>query len=102
MGFHHDIIHRAPTERIHLRRRNRLRPSPNGATVPSQGRKPLDRTHRSVKPRRGGSTIMPQSFASLPCHIVFSTKNREPWIHQDLAARLYPYIGGILREEKMA
>src|SRR5262245_23489940 len=45
---------------------------------------------------------MPQSFASLHCHIVFSTKKREPWIRRDLAPRLYAYIGGILREEKMA
>ena len=40
---------------------------------------------------------MPQSFASLHCHIVFSTKERYPMIHPDWADRIYQYIGGILR-----
>ena len=38
---------------------------------------------------------MPQSFACLNCHIIFSTKNREPVIMPDFAPRLYQYIGGI-------
>ncbi len=41
---------------------------------------------------------MPQSFASLYCHIIFSTKNREPLIVGELATRIYEYIGGICRE----
>jgi putative transposase len=41
---------------------------------------------------------MPQSFSSLNCHIIFSTKNREPLIVGELAARIYEYIGGICRE----
>jgi len=40
---------------------------------------------------------MPQSLASLHCHIVFSTKHREPRITSDLQPRLFEYIGGILR-----
>jgi REP element-mobilizing transposase RayT len=40
---------------------------------------------------------MPQSLASLNVHIVFSTKNREPFIDADLAPRLYGYMGGIIR-----
>jgi REP element-mobilizing transposase RayT len=40
---------------------------------------------------------MPQSFASLHCHIIFSTKNREPLIMPDWAGRLYEYIGGTCR-----
>ncbi len=43
---------------------------------------------------------MPQSLASVQIHLVFSTKNREPWIDGDLQSRLYEYIGGILRAEK--
>jgi len=39
---------------------------------------------------------MPQSFVCLNCHVVFSTKNRVPLIHPDLAPRLYSYIGGIV------
>ena len=41
---------------------------------------------------------MPQSLACLYAHLVFSTKNREPFIVPDFAPRLYAYIGGILRE----
>lgn len=41
---------------------------------------------------------MPQSFASLYCHIIFGTKNREPLIVGELATRIYEYIGGICRE----
>lgn len=40
---------------------------------------------------------MPQSFASLHCHIVFSTKHREPTIEPEIQPRLFEYIGGILR-----
>jgi REP-associated tyrosine transposase len=40
---------------------------------------------------------MPQSFASLHCHIVFSTKHRQPHVTPDLQPRLFEYIGGILR-----
>jgi putative transposase len=40
---------------------------------------------------------MPQSHASLHCHIVFSTKHRHPWITPDAQPRLFEYIGGILR-----
>lgn len=40
---------------------------------------------------------MPQSFGSLHCHIVFSTKHRQPQIKPDFQPRLFEYIGGILR-----
>jgi putative transposase len=41
---------------------------------------------------------MPQSFASLHCHIIFSTKNRAPSIGSDWQARLFAYFGGTLEE----
>ena len=43
---------------------------------------------------------MPQSFVSLPVHLVFSTKNREALIGDDMRSRLHEYLGGILREQK--
>jgi len=43
---------------------------------------------------------MPGTYSQLLLHIVFSTKGREPWITADVAERLYPYIGGIIRAEK--
>ncbi len=42
---------------------------------------------------------MPQSFACLHAHLIFSTKNREPLLVGELPDRLYAYIGGILRNE---
>jgi REP element-mobilizing transposase RayT len=38
---------------------------------------------------------MPQSFAAIYLHLVFSTKNREPRIERDLQPRLFAYLGGI-------
>ncbi len=43
---------------------------------------------------------MPQSLASLHLHLVFSTKNRRPWLTSPLAKQLYDYIGGTLRGNK--
>ena len=40
---------------------------------------------------------MPQSFVSLNCHVIFSTKNREPLLLPEWVSRLYQYIGGTLR-----
>ena len=43
---------------------------------------------------------MPQSFTSLLIHVVFSTKDRQPALAPYLAERLFPYMGGIVRELK--
>ena len=43
---------------------------------------------------------MPHSFASLLVHVIFSTKNRAPDLSPELAGRLFPYMGGIVRERK--
>ena len=41
------------------------------------------------------------SFASCLMHCVFSTKERRNLITPELQERLYPYLGGIARENKM-
>ena len=41
------------------------------------------------------------SFTSCLVHFVWSTKNREPFLTSDLRERLWPYLGGIARENKM-
>jgi REP element-mobilizing transposase RayT len=43
---------------------------------------------------------MPQSFASLHCHIIFSTKQRQPSLDIEWRPRLIDYVGGILRNHK--
>lgn len=42
---------------------------------------------------------MPQSLACVYLHVVFSTKNREPWIAPTVADRLYGYLGGVAKHE---
>ena len=42
---------------------------------------------------------MPQSFACLHYHLIFSTKERAPLLVGDFPSRLYAYIGGVLRNE---
>ena len=41
------------------------------------------------------------SFVSCLMHVVFSTKERRPRITSEIQERLWPYLGGIARENKM-
>ena len=43
---------------------------------------------------------MPQSLSSILIHLVFSTKNREPFITPAIEAELHPYMAKIFRELK--
>ena len=44
---------------------------------------------------------MANSYLSLYVHIVFSTKGRQELITPKLQDRLWPYLGGIARENQM-
>ena len=44
---------------------------------------------------------MANTYTSLHCHVVFSTKNREPWIRPEFEERIWAYLGGIARENQM-
>jgi len=39
---------------------------------------------------------MSQSLANILVHLIFSTKHREPWIHDEICPRLNAYVVGIL------
>jgi len=43
---------------------------------------------------------MASTFVSVYYHVIFSTKDRYPYIADDVAPRLHGYIGGIIRGEK--
>lgn len=43
---------------------------------------------------------MPGTYSQILLHVVFSTKHREPWIKPEIATRMYPYMGGIVRAKK--
>ena len=51
-----------------------------------------------VQGRKG----MPHTFVCLLVHVVFSTKDRAPDLSPELAGRLFPYMGGIIKELKGA
>jgi len=40
---------------------------------------------------------MPSTHTSLHYHLVFSTKNREPWFSGEFLPKLHAYLGGIVR-----
>ncbi len=42
-----------------------------------------------------------QSFVSCLMHVVFSTKERRPFISNEVEPRLWAYLGGIARENRM-
>ncbi len=44
---------------------------------------------------------MANTYSALHYHIVFSTKNREPWLVADKEARVWEYLGGIARANGM-
>jgi len=40
---------------------------------------------------------MPSSYCNLLYHIVFSTKERYPWLNSEVAAEMHAYLGGAVR-----
>src|SRR3974377_619673 len=40
------------------------------------------------------------TFTSLLVHVIFSTRNRMPELSPELANRLFPYMGGIVKERQ--
>jgi len=44
---------------------------------------------------------MSHSYVSNLMHCIFSTKGRYPFIDSELESRLWPYLGGIARENRM-
>ena len=45
--------------------------------------------------------VMANTYSALYCHLVFSTKNREPWLRNEVEARVWAYLGGIARDNGM-
>jgi len=44
---------------------------------------------------------MANTYTCLHYHIIFSTKNRERWITSDIEPRIWSYLGGIARENRL-
>ena len=43
---------------------------------------------------------MPQSFSNCLIHIIFSTKNRENYIDEEIESKLYCYLGEVCNNQK--
>jgi REP element-mobilizing transposase RayT len=48
--------------------------------------------------RRGSNPLMPQSFASIIVQIVFSTKDRAPWLVDGIRERVHAYLAEVCRD----
>jgi putative transposase len=61
------------------------------------------RRHNNSSPQGGRlkGTPMSHSYISNLMHCTFSTKDRHPFIDADLESRLWPYLGGIAKENRM-
>ena len=44
---------------------------------------------------------MANTYTSLFYHIVFSTKNRTPYIRPEIQQRVWEYMGGVMRHHKL-
>ena len=44
---------------------------------------------------------MANTYTCLNYHVIFSTKNREPWLIPDIEHRIWEFIGGIARAHRM-
>jgi putative transposase len=45
--------------------------------------------------------MMANTYSSLHYHLIFSTKNREPWLVQSIEQRIWRFIGGIARKHRI-
>lgn len=41
---------------------------------------------------------MAHTFTNLLTHVIFSTKDREPFMNEDVRPRIFAYMGGVVRE----
>lgn len=43
---------------------------------------------------------MPGTYSQILLHVIFTTKQRRPWLTPEVSDRLYDYLGGIIRTAK--
>jgi hypothetical protein len=71
-------------------------PSPKGLPTPAQGNA-LGICQKPFPTLKGLPTLpaMPQSLSKVYLHVVFSTKNREPWLRPEIRAEVHRYVRGV-------
>ena len=71
--------------------------SPNGATQPQPRATPWGKITGNQSPERA-TQVMPQSLARLHVHLIFSTKNREQFLHDKIRQPLHAYMAIVLQK----
>ena len=73
--------------------------APAGAADLSPRREPWGTDCARKQPRQGRKkTGVAHTLTLLLVHVVFSTKERRPWLDPDLRTETFAYLGGIARE----
>jgi putative transposase len=76
--------------------------NPNGVAAAPDVVK-MATTASSTRSKFSSGALMPQSLSAVYIHLVFSTKNRVPWLtDRDLRERLYAELGGISKRLECA
>lgn len=74
---------------------------PEGARTYQPGATPQERIQRetaALKGRNSSEPTMSQSLVKNLIHLVYSTKNRRPWIPESVQTDLYAYQAGIFKQ----
>ena len=74
--------------------------TPKGSNSPAQGNALGLRGPKTASPEGAEVAAVPQSLARIVVHLIFSTKNREPFIHREVRGSLHAYLTGILQNVK--
>ena len=52
----------------------------------------------TISSNASNQQLMANTYTSLHYHIIFSTKNREPWLNKEIETKVWSYLGGIARQ----
>jgi putative transposase len=81
--------------------------SAKGALSCQPGAAPQDSWHKNAPALKARFTfgpfcfivrLMPQSLSRVILHIIFSTKDREPWLGLDIRPRMHAYLATVCRD----
>jgi len=71
--------------------------APTGQHSVARGNTPGIANDKNLSPR--GAAFMSQSLSQVLVHLIFSTKNREAWLSEEIRNELDAYIGGIVNAQ---
>lgn len=90
--------------RVVLRKSRLFLRNPNPGTIGDQAGPPIwstdarRRRRQTCQPRPSAWGSVAQSLVKNAIHLVFSTKNRRPWLKEKIRPRLFAYLAGIFQQ----